>query len=55
MHPINEVFDSLIPVKYTEFNEKYNHRDIVARKNMRELVDSDRNKVTRVFSTLFED
>ena len=52
---LNEVVDSLIPVKYTEFNEKYNHKDIVARKNMRELVDSDRNKVTKVFSTLFED
>lgn len=29
-------------------------RDILARKKMRELVDSDRNKVIRVFSTLVE-
>lgn len=34
--------------------EKYNERDIIARKKMRELVDSDANKVTNVFSTLFE-
>ena len=29
-------------------------RDIMARKKMRDLVDSDANKVTNVFSTLFE-
>ncbi|SEQ43888.1 Protein of unknown function [Lachnospiraceae bacterium RM5] len=45
--------DSLIEVSYTEFNEKYNQRDISARRKMRELVDSDDNKVTKVFSTLF--
>lgn len=49
-----EVDDGLISVDYSEFNEKYNERDIIARKNMRELVDSDANKVTNVFSTLFE-
>ena len=49
-----EVEDELISVDYSEFNEKYNERDIIARKRMRELVDSDANKVTNVFSTLFE-
>lgn len=49
-----EVEDRLISVDYSEFNEKYNERDIIARKKMRELVDSDANKVTNVFSTLFE-
>lgn len=49
-----EVDDGLISVDYSEFNEKYNERDIIARKKMRELVDSDANKVTNVFSTLFE-
>lgn len=49
-----EVEDGLISVDYSEFNEKYNERDIIARKKMRELVDSDANKVTNVFSTLFE-
>ncbi len=51
---LTEVDDGLISVDYSEFNEKYNERDIVARKRMRELVDSDANKVTNVFSTLFE-
>lgn len=51
---LTEVEDGLISVDYSEFNEKYNERDIIARKNMRELVDSDANKVTNVFSTLFE-
>lgn len=49
-----EVKEGLISVDYSEFNEKYNERDIIARKRMRELVDSDANKVTNVFSTLFE-
>lgn len=49
-----EISDSLIAVDYSEFNEKYNQRDITARKNMRKLINSDKNKVTKVFSTLFE-
>lgn len=49
-----EIKDGLIRVDYNEFNRKYNERDIDARKNMRELIDSDANKVTNVFSTLFE-
>ena len=39
---------------YLEFNDKYNERDIIARRKMRELIDSDANKVINVFSTLFE-
>lgn len=52
---LKEVPDSVQSVEYAEFNEKYNTRDIEARKNMRELVDSDENKVEKVFSTLFEE
>ena len=52
---LHEVPDGLVTVGYTEFNEKYNQRDITARQKMRELVDSDANKVTKVFSTLFEE
>lgn len=50
-----EVDDGLMAVQYDEFNEKYNQRDIAARKKMRELVDSDANRVTKVFSTLFKE
>lgn len=49
-----EVENELVAVNYDEFNQKYNLRDVTARKNMRDLVDSDANKVTNVFSTLFE-
>lgn len=52
---LHEVADGLQTVEYTEFNEKYNQRDITARQKMRELVDSDANHVTKVFSTLFEE
>ena len=45
--------DEILLVDYTEFNDKYNKRDIEARNKMRDLVDSDANKVTKVFSTLF--
>lgn len=51
---LREIPGSLQPVEYSEFNEKYNERDTNAREKMRELVDSDANKVTKVFSTLFE-
>ncbi len=51
---LHEVKEELLAVNYDEFNEKYNHRDVMARKKMRHLVDSDANKVTKVFSTLFE-
>lgn len=49
-----EIKEGLRAVNYDEFNEKYNYRDAMARKKMRDLVDSDANKVTNVFSTLFE-
>ena len=50
---LREIHEGLFSVDYGEFNEKYNRRDAAARKNMKDLVDSDANKVTRVFSTLF--
>ena len=49
---LREIRDGLLPVVYSEFNQKYNQRDDNARKRMRELVNSDANKVTNVFSTL---
>ncbi len=52
---LHELDDDLMAVQYAEFNEKYNHRDITARQKMRELVDSDANRVTKVFSTLFKE
>lgn len=52
---LQEMNDGLLIVHYDEFNEKYNQRDIAARRRMRELVDSDANCVTHVFSTLFEE
>lgn len=50
---LHEAENGLQVVPYAEFNERYNQRDITARQKMRELVDSDANKVTNVFSTLF--
>ena len=52
---LHEVKEDLMEVPYAEFNEKYNQRDLTARQKMRELVDSDANQVTKVFSTLFEE
>lgn len=52
---LHEVENGLQTVNYDEFNEKYNQRDITARQKMYELVDSDANPVTKVFSTLFEE
>lgn len=49
---LQEIKNELLSVKYDEFNEKYNKRDVSARQKMRDLVDSDANKVTNVFSTL---
>lgn len=46
--------NSLLSVSYDEFNKKYNQRDIEARTNMRNLINSDENKVIKVFSTLIE-
>ena len=49
---LHEVKEGLLAVDYAEFNNRYNQRDVAARTNMRRLVDSEANKVTRVFSTL---
>ena len=51
---LHEKKEELLIVEYTEFNEKYNERDITARQKMKALIDSEENKVTHVFSTLFE-
>lgn len=51
---LREIESELSAVKYDAFNPKYNARDVEARKKMRDLVNSDANKVTNVFSTLFE-
>lgn len=48
-----ELKEELAIVEYSEFNQRYNQRDIEARQKMRDLVDSEANKVTKVFSTLF--
>lgn len=50
---LREIPDSVLAVDYAEFNEKFNSRDIEARKAMRSLINSDENKVEKVFSTLF--
>lgn len=50
---LREIKENLVAVEYEEFREKYNQRDVSAREKMRELVNSDANKVTNVFSTLF--
>lgn len=47
--------DGPIAVDFSEFNTRYNERDAVARLNMRELIDSESNKVEQVFSTLIGD
>ena len=49
---LHELESELLPVSFADFNDKYNERDIAARENMRKLIDSDDNKVTKVFSTL---
>lgn len=49
---LGEIKEELLLVDYKEFNTKYNQRDIHAREKMKELVNSDANAVTKVFSTL---
>lgn len=44
--------DSLETVDYNVFNEQYNIRDRNARIAMKELINSEKNKVIDVFSTL---
>lgn len=50
---LTEISEELSAVDYEEFNARYNERDSKARQKMRNLVDSEANKVTKVFSTLF--
>jgi len=47
-----EIKEELYNIEYYKFNNKYNKRDVEARKTMKELIDSDKNKVEKVFSTL---
>ncbi len=49
---LHEIHSDLALVNFQEFNTKYNQRDVSARQKMRELVESDANTVTKVFSTL---
>lgn len=49
---LHGIDNGLISVEYSEFNERYNERDVFARKQMRELIDSDKNTFARVFGTL---
>lgn len=49
---LTEILTDIQSVSFEQFNERYNERDITARENMRKLIDSDRNQVTKVFSTL---
>ena len=51
---LHEITGELLSVEYAEFNDRYNKRDVEARKDMRDLVNSDANTVTNVFSTLLE-
>lgn len=51
---LKELEKDLIAVDFNVFNEKYNKRDINARRNMRDLIDSDKNEVKNVFSRLLE-
>ena len=50
---LKQLESGLISVDYKEFHEKYNQRDVTVGQKMRDLINSDDNKVTDVFSTLF--
>lgn len=49
---LTELRERLEPVSYAEYNPRYNERDSKARQRMRELINSDANPVTNVFSEL---
>lgn len=49
---LKKIENELYSVDYEDFNKKYNQRDSDARTKMKKLIDSDANKVTKVFSTL---
>lgn len=52
---LQEIKEGLVEVDFSEFNVKYNKRDAEARSNMKALIDSEKNRVEKVFSTLLED
>lgn len=52
---LQEIKEEMIEVDYKEYNVKYSKRDSDAREKMRELIDSDANKVENVFSTLMDE
>lgn len=49
---LREIPSALEAIQYEIYNVKYNERDIAARDQMRSLINSDKNTVTHVFSTL---
>ena len=49
---LTELKDEIIAVDYSTYNKHYNQRDSEARSRMRELVESDANRLENVFSTL---
>lgn len=42
----------MIRVEYSVFNDKYNQRDVRARENMHDLIESDANKVTKAVAAV---
>ena len=51
---LKEIKTDLLSIDFKEFNDKYNARDINTRRNMLELIDSNKNKIKNVFSRLLE-
>lgn len=49
---LKEISEGLTEVDFQVFNSMYNKRDSNARQNMKKLINSDANKVVKVFSTL---
>lgn len=49
---LKEEKEGLLEVDYRKFNQHYMERDSKARSRMKELIDSEQNKVEKVFSTL---
>lgn len=49
------VEDTPETVEYLKYNARYNERDARARTRMRELIDSDANRLTRVFSSIIRE
>lgn len=49
---LREEKNSLLKVDFTEFNKRYTERDRSARMRMKELINSDKNRVEKVFSSM---